>query len=1120
MNALQWHLVLFGTVRLRGPDGREKLLERKLAALLAVLALDGPTHRSRLVGLLWPETREAAARNNLVQMLRKLRSATGADLVEGGELLCLGPGLEVDALRARDAYTRGAYAELSGFGADVLAGLRYDDCPDLDDWLTAERERWTEWRVGAAREEAAWLEREGRYDEAAARTRVLLELDPLSEDAWRRLMRLHYLCGDRAAALDAYRRCEALLRREFGVDPLPETLSLLSDIERGRLPSPAAPRTLPLATLRPPTLVGREAEWARMEAAWQAGQVIFVCGEPGMGKTRLARDFAASKGAVLFLEGRPGDVGQPFATAARNVRAHLAHDPHVRLEDWERRELSRILPELAGPGAEAPALASEADNLHFKEATLNVVRRTSGGITAFVTDDMQYFDPASYDFGAFMMSAAFPLGQPGGLPHFIDTYRRGELDAGLEAGVRALVDAGVAVVIDLAPLPEADLDTLMDDLGVPEDPELRAGLRRYAGGNPLFLLETVRHLIETGGLERGLPEHLPPPGRVGPLLTRRLTRLSGLVLQAARAAAILQRDFDPELVAAVLGAPILDLLGAWEELEAAQIVEGSRFSHDLIAEAVLAGMPASVRTLLHRAAARTLAGREGHAARVAEHWLAGGAEGQAVPWLMRAAHSARATLRLLEAAGFYRRAADAASRAGDPGAAFAALAARAETLGHLEDRPAREEALREVVSAARTPLECARAWQLQSELHLAYHEGAETEAAARHGLEALEGTLRETSEVTEARANLEASVGSALWLQGHLPEAAGALRRAVAAQEGLGESPSLAANLANLAAVLDHLEQHREAAALHRRAGDLFERSGHLADLTDTLSNLSVCLLEQGDARGALGAGARAHELASRTDGDSGAAATTHANLGQTHHALAQYDLALRHFGLARAAARAGGWHGGYFAGLIAEVWLALGQRDRAGEELAGALAWPGLPGPYRSRLLTARGLLAGLRGEDPGEWFAEAEEALGANPRPLSQARVWLAYARFVPPDEGLSLARGACTLARANELGGLEIAALTRTSQVLLKLDRPAEAAREARAAVTLLERLEPSSLTRGEVLFTLGRALEAVGEEGAAPAFSRAALWAREVAGAHVPAEFRAGFLAQELLPVPLV
>lgn len=1111
MNALPWHYELLGTARLLGPDGQRLHPERKTAALLAWLALEGPTRRARLTALLWPETREASARNNLVQMLRKLRAATGTDLVEGGDLLSLAPGLRVDALEARDALTRGQYADLASPGGDVLEGLTYDDCPDLDDWLLAERGRWAEWRAGAAREEAARLEREGDYDGAVARTKDLLELDPVSEDAWRRLMRLHYLRGDRAAALDAYRRCEALLRREFGVEPLPETTALLRDIERGRIPVPPRPGggSIPLAALRPPHLVGRDREWARMEEAWQAGQVIFLSGEPGSGKTRLARDFAASKGEVLLLEGRPGDVAQPFATAARNLRAGLARCPGAVLEPWERRELSRILPELAEPGAQVPPLQDEADTLRFKQATLHLVRATSEGLAAFVTDDIQYFDPASHDFGAFMMSAAFPLGQPGGLPHFIDTYRRGELPPDLEAAIQNLVDAGVAVVIELHPLAEADLDALMDDLGVPHEPELRAGLRRYAGGNPLFLLETVRHLIETGGLEQGLPARLPPPGRVGPLLARRLERLSGPALQAARAAAVLQSDFDLELVAEVLKAPILDAVAAWEELEAAQIVRENRFSHDLVYEAVRAGTPGAVRQLLHRGAARALAGREGNAARVGGHWLEGGDFRQAVPWLLKAARAAQGTLRLLEAADFYRQAAEAARRADDPHAAFGALQARAETLGHLDDRAARQEALDELFAQARTPLERARAWQLQSELHLASQEGAETEAAARRGLEALAETFTETPAVTEQRANLEASVGSALWLQGRMTEAAEALRRAVAALEGLGESQSLAANLSNLGAVLDHLERHREATALHRRACDLFERGGHLSDLAATLYNLSVNLLDQGDARGSLAAAQRAHEIESRMDGDSSGAAVGHANIGQAYASLGQYDLALREFARAREATREGSWHAGYFPTLAAEVWLTLGQSERAANDLALAQGWPGVPGPYRSRTLVALGMLALRRGEDPSEWFADAEEALGAAPRPLSQARVWLASALAAPPEEALALARGAGTLARANDLGGLEIAAATRSAQALLALRRPAEALGCAREAERLLRTLEPAFLTRGEALFTLGRALEAAGEDGA-PAFALAREWVRATAERHVPPEFRARFL----------
>ncbi len=105
MYVASWRLNLSGRGSLEAPDGRRLPLERKAAALLAYLALEGPAPRSRVAGLLWSNSPERAARNNLTQVLRHLRHATGAALVQG-----------------------------NGAGDLTLA-------PDLDDWLAAVRER-------------------------------------------------------------------------------------------------------------------------------------------------------------------------------------------------------------------------------------------------------------------------------------------------------------------------------------------------------------------------------------------------------------------------------------------------------------------------------------------------------------------------------------------------------------------------------------------------------------------------------------------------------------------------------------------------------------------------------------------------------------------------------------------------------------------------------------------------------------------------------------------------------------------------------------------------------------------------------------------------------------------
>ncbi|WP_412027541.1 BTAD domain-containing putative transcriptional regulator [Deinococcus yunweiensis] len=679
-----WHVQLIGPALLSRTDGAELRLERKLAAALAYLALEGTTSRSRLAGLLWPESPETTARNNLVQMLRKLRLSTGSDLVSGSDLLELMPGTEVDIARRRQEFAQGRLEHQHAHGGDLLAGLSYDDCPDLDDWITAEREHLNEWRRLALRAEVTRLEQAGDYPVALAHARTLLELDPVSEEAWRFVMRLHYLCGDRPAALRAYHRCQEMLRREFGTEPLHDTQELAREIDRGTVPTPAPPRTpaLPLAVLRPPHLIGREAEWARLDEAWERGQMIYVEGDPGVGKTRLVTDFAASKGVFIEFRGRPGDLHQPFTTSARNYRMLAERTPGLSLEPWVAREVGRILPEYAPPGERPEPLGSGADLLRYRQAMTVFSQQAYRGLGTVVADDLQFYDAPSTRDGLYFFSNLFsaPRDPTYPAPRVIGAYRTGELMPEVLRDTEELVRQGVAIHIRLQPLGEGLLGALMDDLGVPDEPALRQRLAHYSGGSPLFLLEIVKHLIESGTFTQGDLSRvaLPITARVGEVISRRLARLSSPALQAARAAAVLQSDFDVELVAEVLGAPLLDTAVAWEELEAAGVVRGQGFWHDLVYETVSAHVPTSVRALLHRAAARALERTGRDSARVANHWQEGGKPEQAAPAFLRAAQDARDRYQLTETVQYYARAGaafEALGRASEAAAARAQAAA-------------------------------------------------------------------------------------------------------------------------------------------------------------------------------------------------------------------------------------------------------------------------------------------------------------------------------------------------------------------------------------------------------------------------------------------------------------
>lgn len=652
-----WRLRLLGEPGLSGV-GEPVRLERKQAALLAFLALEGPTPRQALSEQLWPESDEKG-RTNMRQLLRRLKLSSGGELVGGLETLALAEGVTSDATELPGLVSSGRFTQALALEGTLLGAFEYTDLPDFHDWLTRARERTAALTRRAVAGELERLEREGQLTQALTLAERRLAAEPTSEELYRRLMRLHYLMGDRTAALGLYQLCRQMLRRELDTEPLPETAALAQDIERGRrLPGAAqAPRgALPATVLRPPVLAGRERAWAQLESAWAAGQIIYIVGAAGMGKSRLVRDFVASKGAYQWLGCRPGDIHVPYATYRRNLKQLLAHRPDIPLERWMRQEVARLLPEYDEPQHPPPPMATETDRLRFFEAHKEVISRCCAGVAALVSDDFQFADAASIALSEYAFASFFPLVRED-MPRILACYRSGEVSAEAMAIVRRLADAGMAAIIELEPLAPEAVGQLLEGMALPGASRLAEDLSRYTAGNPLYVTETLKHLLETGGLEQGWPERLPPPGKVGPLIQRRLERLSRPALRLAQVAALAKSHFSLELAAEVLETSPLELDALLGELEAAQILKGEAFSHDLIFEAVLGAIPESLRQWLHKRLAEALEKRQAPPAIIAHHWLEGHERRRAVPSLLEAARDAEATLRHTEATALRQRAA-------------------------------------------------------------------------------------------------------------------------------------------------------------------------------------------------------------------------------------------------------------------------------------------------------------------------------------------------------------------------------------------------------------------------------------------------------------------------------
>lgn len=211
-------LQLCGEPAFHHPDGRQTAIDGKDALLLAYLAIEGPTPRARLAAFVWPEVERERARNSLRQRLHRLRRLLGLELLREGEVTALHDGLATDLQPpAPDA---------SVAIAPLLGSFEWKGAGEAGPWLAARRAQHEDTQLDWLSRRCSELEAQGQLVAALRETQRLIAARPSSEHAHRRLMRLHHLRGDRAAALAAYERCVQILDDEMGTAPSSETRAL------------------------------------------------------------------------------------------------------------------------------------------------------------------------------------------------------------------------------------------------------------------------------------------------------------------------------------------------------------------------------------------------------------------------------------------------------------------------------------------------------------------------------------------------------------------------------------------------------------------------------------------------------------------------------------------------------------------------------------------------------------------------------------------------------------------------------------------------------------------------------------------------------------------------------
>jgi len=609
----------------------------KALALLAYLACaEAGVARRDLAELLWGPGRVGSVH----QALHTLRGAPG-----GERWLSLGRG----PVRLRVRCDVSVFERLVGCGryGTALAlwrgtpfdGVRVPDAPAFEDWLGLERMRLDDLRRDALRGESHRLAAAGAGAAAIELATTLLQLDPLDESAHQAVVRLHLQRGDVRAARTQFEACRALLDRELGVAPLPETTELgdaVAAAERAirEHTAIASIASVPPALLRPRVLVGRTAELAAVRGAWSAGRIALLVDAAGSGKSRLALDAAEGRGPYVVLEGRPGDVGVPYASLVRAVATLLQVADDERLPRWARAELARVAADPVASGAARDT--GPIETTRVGPAVAAALRALDTSIATVVIDDLHAFDEDSRR----VVLAAIAEDAPG-RPALLATARVGALASADTHTLDALCAKGLAVAIDLPPLDAGAIEALLVAVGIDDGRALAADLVRFTGGNPLFVVEVLKDLHAAGRLPpvAGLPADVGAPDRVARTLERRLDDLDREALRAVRVLA-LAPDATGDVVAEVLDLDehrVAEALGA---AEGAGLLADGGFAHALAQEVVEAHAPASVRRLLHRRLAEALGARRAPVGVVAWHRLEAADDDAVAPVLQAAAEAA------------------------------------------------------------------------------------------------------------------------------------------------------------------------------------------------------------------------------------------------------------------------------------------------------------------------------------------------------------------------------------------------------------------------------------------------------------------------------------------------
>ncbi|MGQ0548626.1 MAG: AAA family ATPase [Armatimonadota bacterium] len=672
-------------------------------------------------------------------------------------------------------------------------------------------------------------------------------------------------------------------------------------------------------------LVGRHAELGLLRNLYQRScdeaivHMVTVLGQAGVGKSRLLREFLAEVRDLdprpLVLRGRSvafgGRIGYHALLDILRTQAGLMDtDPpeivRAKLTEWLRERLPQHAGLLGGLlqtfGADAvtPTDPGEARRMLFDTWQTLIAALAADRPVILALEDIHWADDGVLDLVEWVAESIESA------PLFLICLGRPELRER-----RATWGGGGrnATTMDLKPLRAREAEDLVAHLSSQGlTSELQQTIAHRAGGNPLFVEELVRMLMEGSGPGAAIPD------TVQAVLTARIDRLPPQERRVLQAASVLDRKFWPSAVAPLAGLFEEETIKAIEDLIKKELVvarpqssiAGEReyaFRHILTRDVAYGMLPRSQRQRAHGEAGRWLETRLGERVEeaveiVAEHFRMAGDDARAAPYLQRAGNKARRQYDNDNALRLFDQALEAAARAGAPKSDIARIRGDRGEVHQL--RGAYKAALDDFeqgLAAARDGNDRALEAVLENRVGLIHHRELRLDQAEAHFRRAAALAREAENRLTLGLSLVD--LANVAWDRGRLGPDDTTLVEGIGFLRETGDKSSLARGL-NLMCMAKYAAGYRQAAIVAAQEGLAAAReAGDKSRQATSLSYLSVINSFWGNYEDAIRDGEAAIALAKEIDDKRRLAFTlsfvAHArgSLGEWGEALGQLESSL-----------------------------------------------------------------------------------------------------------------------------------------------------------------------------------------------------------------------------------